>query len=193
MVRPAATRLFVLGLLERHGPLHGHALQRMAHQDHTDLWTEVRAGSLYAALRQMEGEELVAVERTEREGRLPTRTVYRVTPAGRAEFRRLRLATLRDARLRPDPADLAVALSDDLPASELAELLAERHRQLLEGAAGWRQLRAKAWPHLSAAERLVFAHYEHRYEAELAWHRECTEALAMRLPDPSRPEGELTR
>ena len=81
------TRLFVLGALARHGPLHGHAIRRQAALDRTDLWSEVKVGSLYQALRQMESEGLLAVVCTEQEGRLPARTVYALTELGRRELR----------------------------------------------------------------------------------------------------------
>ncbi len=188
---PVASRMFVLGLLARHGPLHGHALRQMAHQDHTELWTDVKVGSLYSAIRQLNAEGLLAAQRTEQVGRLPTRTVYAVTEAGRRELERVRRAVLLDAQLRPDPFDLALALSDQAPGQDLTELVSQRKDAIQAEMEARQRLEAKAWPHLSGPEREVFSHYQHRYQAELNWHDELLERLALtpNMADAGSPGG----
>lgn len=194
-----ASRMFVLGLLARHGPLHGHALRQMAHQDHTELWTDVKVGPLYSAIRQLSAEGLLAAQRTEQVGRLPTRTVYAITEAGRRELEQVRRAVLLDAQLRPDPFDLALALSDQAPGQDLTEVVRQRKDAIQAEMEARRRLKAKAWPHLSGPEREVFSHYQHRYQAELDWHDELLERLALNAhragagslggPNPTRPPG----
>jgi hypothetical protein len=39
-------RLFTLGALAKHGPTYGHRLRWDARLDRTELWSEVRPGSL---------------------------------------------------------------------------------------------------------------------------------------------------
>jgi len=70
------TRLFVLGALARHGPMYGHQIRRDARIDCTELWSEVKPGSLYAALHRLQAEGLIEPVRTEQQGNLPARTVY---------------------------------------------------------------------------------------------------------------------
>ena len=48
------TRLFVLGALARHGPMYGHQIRRDARVDRAELWSEVKPGSLYAALHRLQ-------------------------------------------------------------------------------------------------------------------------------------------
>jgi DNA-binding PadR family transcriptional regulator len=178
-MRISPTRMFVLGLLARHGALHGHALRRMAHQDRTELWTEVKVGSLYSTLRQLALEGMVAAERTEQVGKLPTRTIYAITDQGRRELQRLRHSALRDSHLRPDPADLALALADGVSDQDLTEVVRHRREALQAQMQSWSSLKEKAWPHLSGAERQVFGHYERRYQAELGWHDELLQAVPI--------------
>jgi len=45
----------------------------------TDLWTDIKPGSLYNVLHRMEKEGFVEVVRIEREGNPPERTVYGIT------------------------------------------------------------------------------------------------------------------
>jgi len=78
--------------------MHGYQIRRATKLDRTELWTEVKPGSLYGALHRMAGEGLVEVVRTEREGNPPERTVYAITTAGRQEWPAQRNATRRCAR-----------------------------------------------------------------------------------------------
>ena len=83
--------------------MHGHQIRRAAQLDRTELWADVKPGSLYGALRRMADEGVIEALRTERVGNLPERTVYAITDDGRRELFALRQAILRDTRLRPDP------------------------------------------------------------------------------------------
>ena len=97
------TRLFVLGALARHGPMYGHQIRRDARIDCTELWSEVKPGSLYAALHRLHAEGLIEPVRTEQQGNLPARTVYAVTAEGAGSCGRCaprRCARWRRARTR---------------------------------------------------------------------------------------------
>src|SRR3954471_9498107 len=125
-----SSRLFVLGSLARGGPMHGHQIRRASQIDRTELWADVKPGSLYGALHRMETEGVITAVRTEQEGNRPARTIYAITELGRAELAAHRDEALRDTRLRPDPFDLALQYAGDLPLDELQAILEERHRAL---------------------------------------------------------------
>ena len=55
-----SVRHLVLGLLDR-APMHGYEIQRVMKEARVDLWAGVLPGSLYHALRKMEGEGLVRI------------------------------------------------------------------------------------------------------------------------------------
>ncbi|MGH3855886.1 MAG: PadR family transcriptional regulator [Pseudonocardiaceae bacterium] len=166
----SSVRLFVLGSLARRGPMHGHQIRREAQTDRTELWTDIKVGSLYGALNRMAAEEVIEVVRTERAGGLPARTVYAITGEGRREFSALRAEALRDIRLRPDPVDLALQYSQDLGEEEVLTAFADRRAALQTELMSWRHLRETAAPYLHGAEPLCMAHQLVRLEAELAWH-----------------------
>src|SRR5437764_1084859 len=115
----SSVRLFILGALARGGPTHGHQIRRDAQSDRTELWTDIKVGSLYAALNRMAAEGVIKAVRTERIGNLPARTVYAITDEGYKELSALRGALLRDTHLRPDPVDLALHYSQDMAEEEL--------------------------------------------------------------------------
>lgn len=45
--RMSSIRLFILGSLEQHGPMHGHQLRLLAEREHIDTWTNITVGSLF--------------------------------------------------------------------------------------------------------------------------------------------------
>ncbi|HEU0164561.1 MAG TPA: hypothetical protein VFQ54_05905, partial [Thermomicrobiales bacterium] len=116
--------------------------------------------------------------RTEQEGNRPERTVYQITDKGRTEMISLRDAILRDARLKPDPIDLAIQfLRDELTVEEATMDLAIRKHALQDQLASWKVAQVDAAPHINDMERMVFVHAIRRLELELAWHEELLERL----------------
>ncbi len=165
------TRLFVLGALAKHGPMYGHQLRRDARLDRADMWSDVRPGSLYGALHRLAAEGLIEPVRTEQAGNLPARTVYAITAEGQRELRVLRAEALAEVGLRPDPVDLALAMSADLDEDTLRGYVQDRISALTAQAARCRHYADRAWPDQTIADDLVAEHARLRIEAELAWHQ----------------------
>jgi DNA-binding PadR family transcriptional regulator len=165
------TRLFVLGALAKRGPMYGHQLRRDARMDRAELWSDVRPGSLYGALHRLAAEGLIEALRTEQAGNLPARTVYAITAEGRRELEVLRAEAWLEAGLRPDPVDLALAMSSGLDENTLRGYLDDRIRALSAQAAQFDHHRDRAWPDQTVADDLVVEHARLRMEAELAWHK----------------------
>jgi DNA-binding PadR family transcriptional regulator len=187
-------RLFILGTLARGGPMHGHQIRRAAQTDRTELWADVKPGSLYGALHRMEAEETVKTVRTEQEGKRPARTVYEITEAGRGELAAHRDEALREARIAPDPVDLALQFTGDLSEGALRSALEARRGSLASQLASWRQVRESADPYLGEMEKMTFGHTMGRLEAEIAWHDELLERLsALMAAGSGTPSGRLLR
>jgi DNA-binding PadR family transcriptional regulator len=186
------TRLFVLGMLARGGPMHGHQIRRSAQIDRTELWADVKPGSLYGALHRMEAEGVIKALRTEREGNRPARTVYEITAEGQAELQAQRDEALRHVRLRPDPVDLGLQFADDLSPDDLRAILEERRDAIAAELASWRRLQVIADPYLTPIDRTTFRHSLLRLETELAWHDELLEKLPELLtgPEDATPGGD---
>ncbi len=190
------TRLFVLGALARHGPMYGHQIRRDARIDRAELWSDVRPGSLYGALHRMAAEGLIEAVRSEQAGNLPARTVYAITGQGRKELLALRAEAFRQVGLRPDPVDLAVAMSGELPREELHALVADRHRALTAHLEFFRHEQDRSWAEQTVADSLILRHAIVRLEAETRWHEELLDAIPkLGEPDaraaarPSPPGG----
>lgn len=177
MARGDETRLFLLAELVRRGQAHGHELRREAQIGRTELWTNVHIGSIYTTLRRMETEGLVEAVRTERNGRMPERTVYTLTAEGRRELKVLRDGTLREVAVPSDPFDLALSCADDLEPGQLAEIVSERLVILQSRSAALARQRRTAAAYLDHRDQLLFDHVTARLQTEIDWHNALHAAL----------------
>ena len=182
------TRLFVLGALARHGPMYGHQIRRDARVDRTELWSEVKPGSLYSALHRLQAEGLIEPVRTEQQGNLPARTVYAITGEGHRELRALREEALREVTMRPDPVDLALVMSADLDEDTLRGYFASRREALSSRAAFLTHERGRVWPDQAPADDLIMEHAIARVETELRWHDAVLDRIGKLAADAA-PAG----
>lgn len=174
----SSIRLFILGILSAGGPLHGHQIRHQAHVDRTELWSDVKPGSLYGALKRLAAEGLIREVRTERHGNRPERTVYEITDEGQRA-----LASLRDEALHrivgvTDPFDLALVQSRDVTEEHLGRIVADRLAVLRAQESSLCHRAERADPYLNEAERMIFQHLVERVTAEVRWHEE----LLARMP-----------
>lgn len=171
----------ILGLLAERGPMHGHQIRRTAELTNAEVWGGITGGALYAELRKLDGEGLVAAVREEQVGRRPARTVYEITQEGRLE-----LVVQRDAALEvifgsADPLSVVLLFAAGTDAAELGERLAARRRRVagqLEGMAAER-LRLTGQGILPPLAAGAFRRGELRLEAELRWHEEFEPQVAV--------------
>jgi DNA-binding PadR family transcriptional regulator len=174
----SSIRLFILGSLEQHGPMHGHQLRLLAEEEHVDTWTDISVGSLYGAIKRLGAEGLIEELRTEREGAYPPRQVWGITYQGRVAAGVIRMAALREIVIKPDPFDLALTRLDpdhldDLPAMIEARLATFRAK-LSDDTAHLHAIRR----YLTRSEIHASEHRLARLRGEIGWH----ETLLADLP-----------
>ncbi len=177
-------RFFVLASLAAHGPMHGHGIRRQAREDRAELWSEVRAGSLYPALHKLEAEGLVRPLRTEQLGKRPARTVFEITDEGRRELRLLWEELFAES-IEPAAIDLAIYHAALFPPERVRALLEDRRAALTSEESTLRRLQTVAEPHMSAWERAGFRHRLMRIATDLEWLDELLNTNPSGGPDPS--------
>lgn len=183
------TRLFVLGALSKRGPMHGHQLRRDARLDRAELWSQVKPGSLYSALHRLEDEGLIKPLRIERNGARPARKVYAITSEGSRELRALRAEALTEFELKPDPVDLALAISADMDRGVLHSYISDRIAKLRAREAQFEHHKERRWNDQNTADDLIVAHAEMRIRTEINWHEAVLaniDKLESDLTDPSQ-------
>ncbi len=185
----SSIRLFILASIVERGPMHGHALRLLAEEEHVEKWADISVGAIYGAIKRLAADELIAVERTEREGNYPERQVFDITEGGRAALAAIRAEALEAIVLRPDPFDLALARLGAENLDGLKDTLEARVAQLtamLEHEATHAERIAK---YLTLTEKHVIRHDLHRIRGELAWHQELLGALPEILSDETSRKG----
>jgi DNA-binding PadR family transcriptional regulator len=119
------TRIVLLGALRR-GPAHGYELKSRLRSWHMEWWADIQSGSIYASLKRLERDGLVERTRTEQDGKRPVRQIFRITPAGADELRRLIADAWRGVTRFSRPIDMALSFYDVLEPSEIKEHLDTR-------------------------------------------------------------------
>lgn len=151
------------------------------------MWTDFRVGAVYGALKRLVAEDLVEPVRTEREGARPERQIVQISEAGRIALDHLRLETLSDFALKPDPFDLALARVGKDLVDELPGLLQVR-RAAIAAALDHHTARLEhVHQYLNLTEQHVMQHQTYRLRAELDWLDSVRAAL------PAIVEAEKTR
>jgi len=179
--------LTVLCLL-REGPLYPYEMQRLMHQRHKDKLLDLRRGSLYHTIAQLQRAGLIESVETRRAGRRPEHTVYRLTQAGADEV----VAWLREILARPvsepspflaavgyltrlTPEDVLAALRERMGALE-AEL-ANLETTLHGGAAERNPMLRALGPKITRLVLLENEYLRALRRAELEWVRALIEDL----------------
>jgi DNA-binding PadR family transcriptional regulator len=122
-------------------PMHPYEVATTLRQRHKNESVRLNYGSLYAVVGSLEKRGLIATSEVEREGRLPERTVYRITDTGRVEAHDW-LAELLSKPVKEYPAfEAGLSFLPALPPDETLALLAERAMDLELGLARSRGLR----------------------------------------------------
>ncbi len=111
-------------------PMHPYEVASTLRQRHKQDSVRLNYGSLYAVVASLERRRLVTPVETGREGRLPERTVYELTAAGRAEMHEW-LAELVSLPTKEYPSfEAALSFLPALPPDEAVSLLDERAARL---------------------------------------------------------------
>jgi DNA-binding PadR family transcriptional regulator len=176
----------VLGLLAE-SPRHGYSIQRHLEDSRVDAWADVRPGSIYQALKQLEHEGLVEVGEIAQAGHR-VRAVYALTEAGRSEFRRLlRHALGQPPRAFPSRFYTALAFLHVLePAEALAaiEPMVPDLEATIESWTKGETIKAEAFP-MTEPVRAVFANGREHLEADLRLLRRLSVHLSSAQERPN--------
>jgi DNA-binding PadR family transcriptional regulator len=159
-------------------PRHPYEVATTLRQRHKHESVRLNYGSLYGVVESLERRGLIMAQETRRSGRLPERTVYRLTDAGRIELHDW-LTDLLSTPAKDYPSfQAALSFLPALPPEDVVTLLTERAHHLeaeLAQAGATRELAQKA-----GLPRLFWVEAEFGVrlrEAELAYARELIRAI----------------
>lgn len=152
-------------------PMHPYELASLLRARGKDHSIKIKWGSLYTVMQNLEKHGFVAATATTREGRRPERTVYAITPAGRAEVRDW-LRELVGVPEREFPRfEAALGEIGALSPDEVVELLEHRLR-ILEAEVTERRAALSGWARELPRVFLIEVEYHAAMvEAEAEWIR----------------------
>jgi len=126
----SATRLLVLGVIRIMQPVHGYEVRRELVSWHLEETTNVKAGSIYGAIRTLEKDGCIAVHSRESDDKRPERTTYVLTDEGEKEFQILLRESWWTLRSPAEPLIPALCLMLHLPREEMVRALEARRHAL---------------------------------------------------------------
>jgi DNA-binding PadR family transcriptional regulator len=159
--------LLVLWLLAEQ-PHHGYSIRKILSDAGLSFWFPVEDASIYSMLRSLVKGGFARELRSEREGRRPKRTLYAITPEGRAHYAELLRRAWRETASITDPVQVAFAAHGDLPDREVEQLAQDRAASLRARLERISELRTAA-PAQEMADRETA-----RVRAELNWLQKWT-------------------
>jgi DNA-binding PadR family transcriptional regulator len=167
-----STRLVILGLL-RERPLHGYEIKHVI-EKHMGDWTNIAFGSIYFGLKKLSEEGFVEKVGTEQQGGRPSRTIYQITEAGRAEFLRLLREVWRRLERHYYATDIGLAFIEAVPIEEVKGYLKDRLVELEEILQHLDEHREEtlAMAGIPRKAAAVFEHSRVHFVAEMAWTRD---------------------
>lgn len=135
--------------------MHGYQIRKALEETRASVWAEVLSGSIYHALAALQREGMVALRDVENIGER-TRTVYKITPAGRAQLKKL-AAEAWGTPPDPYPTRLysALAFSDVLSSEQRRTKVSLARIRLDEEIADWEEA-LRSGEGLSPTMRLAF-------------------------------------
>lgn len=157
-------QLLLLGLLRRED-MHGYRLNEFIERD-LAFCADVKKSTAYYLLDKLSERGYITEvdDPTADDSGRPPRTTYSITPAGEEYFQTLLRDNLRAFERHTFPGDMGIAFMDALPASEAADLLKERRRDMQV------QLDSlQAAPVHQGPLNLVIDHHLTHLQAEIAW------------------------
>jgi DNA-binding PadR family transcriptional regulator len=158
----------VLALLREH-PMHPYQMQQLLRLRHKDEILALKRGSLYHAIGRLLRAGLIAVEKTEREGKRPERTTYSITPSGLDEFKLTIKKIVSTTRRESSEFMAAMSFLVHLDPDEAGHLLKERAQSLDTQIAQLIAGLAAAAAHVQRINLLESEYLLAMLKAEAAW------------------------
>ncbi len=170
-----STRMVILGLLKEQ-QLYGYEIKHII-EDHMGDWTSIAFGSIYFALGKLEEEGKVEKVAVEKDGERPSRNIYRITEAGKEEFRTLLRENWDTLERQYYDFDIGLFFMDALSKEEVLAYLNKRVRQLEEilNHIELHKNEQMSLPDVPSRAAAVFDHSYMHFKAELAWTRDLLE------------------
>ena len=170
--------LGILALLTTGRAMHPYEMANMLRRTGKERDLNIKWGSFYTVVQNLDKYGFIEATGSDRDGRRPERTVYAITPAGRAEL----LDWMRELVAVPEAAfprfEAALSVLGVLPPDEVTALLQARVTAIEESVASYRDEMAQSSPRVPRIFLIETEYTVAMLEAEAAWVRSLVAELA---------------
>jgi DNA-binding PadR family transcriptional regulator len=175
-------------------PMHPYEMATTLRERGKDQSIKLNYGSLYTVVEALQQHGLIVAQETEREGRRPERTVYRMTDPGRMELIDWVSELLSVPMKEFTRFEAGLSLAGVLPPDDVAALLRQRCNALALGIAQMQSVMKLARENGLARIFLIENEYQVAMrQAELSWTRSLIEELAKGTLDGVEQWAEFQR
>ena len=119
-----SVQLAILGFL-RERNYHGYELKKDI-ESRMGAWTDIKFGSIYHALGNLEKSGFVKKVETSSEGGKPARSIYSITDQGHIEFKRLLRENITTMHMKYFKEDFGIFFGGKLDRNELIDIIKQR-------------------------------------------------------------------
>jgi len=185
-------RLLVLGMLHR-GDLHPYEMKRRFAAAMVDCYLDVDVGTLYYAIRQLEKEGAISAVAQERVARGGLRTIYRITPTGRAQFQDGFFRQFEEDGPVSQTLYGALLFLHCVDQARLAEAIRNRIARTDDLIAKLKPLHDEMAPALTTGGEHLFRHIEQQRRLDRDWLRGLLAEIEAGHMQPDRGSGRNAR
>lgn len=173
----------VLGTIAER-PMHPYEIATLLRERGKDQSVRINWGSLYTVVRNLEKHGFIEATGTDRHGRRPERTVYRITEAGLAEFTDWLRELLSTPQKEYPAFETALSLLPGLSPDEVVDLLEQRLQILRRTVAEHQEVLDQVSQTIPRLFLVEVEYYLAMQRAEIAW----VESLVREIRDGTMPD-----
>jgi|SRR5438270_6080056 len=182
-------RLLILGVLHR-GDLHPYEIKRRLEAAMVECYIDVDVGTLYYAVRKLEQDGLIEAIAQQRVARGGMRTIYRITPGGRSQFREGLHAQLEKEGPVSQTLYGALLFLHLADRARVQDALRRRIARLDELIAKLEPLREQLAPVTSSGGQHLLQHIDQQRRLDRSWLQSLLADVELNgirdVPDPSK-------
>lgn len=173
-----SVQLAILGFL-RERNYHGYELKKTIERQ-MGAWTDIKFGSIYHALNNLEKEGFVVKVSTSSEGGKPARSIFSITDTGYEEFRRRLNENILNMQRIYLKEDIGVFFGGKIDKDELLSILKQRLKKMTELKIHLdfhlEKIKEIA-PGLSNLPHWLITHHLMHLDVEIEWFKRITQEL----------------
>lgn len=172
--------LYILGLLQRTGPMHGYRIKKLIAEQLSDF-TQIKLPTIYYHLDKMTQNGLISVEGKDSSSTRPEKTIYAITESGNHAFKQMLEETMTFSYRPKFASDATFFFAETLNPVDLVKNLQKYAKILEKSIEHIKQHETEAMTDIPEDARpmasIIFNHHLSHFHAEYTWVMDTLQTL----------------